>query len=373
MLTSSRLSKDLQLFLAVSGLLTLLGLVFIYSASALYALERFDSAHYFFAQHFISLCTALGGFFCFYLVPLSFWQRYASLFFAVSLMVMGCVLAFGKHPLFIAGASFLQHTGYSVQASEFIKLFSCLYLGYFLAKQRVIGWHFGRAYVPLLIIFSFTALLLLRQADISSTVVMLLTLLVMCFVGQCPLRYLLSTLSVVSSVIFFLLWQSPSYAERALSFLNPWTDPTGAGASMIQSLMAIGSGGWWGAQVAYVRQKFFYLPLQHTDFIFSLLAEEVGFAGCLIIMMLYLLFAVYGLRLVVQLQNRFAAYATLGFIVCTMLQVVVNMMVATGMLPTRGLSLPFVSFGGSSLLVLGCMLGFIVNAVAEQRRQSIWT
>lgn len=373
MLTSSRLSKDLQLFLSVSGLLTLLGLVFVYSASALYALECFDSAHYFFAQHFISLCTALGGFFCFYFVPLAFWQRYASLFFALSLIGMGSLFALKNHAILIPITALLEHTGYRVQASEFIKFFSCLYLGYFLAKQRVVGWHFGRAYVPLLIIFGFTALLLLRQADISSTVVMLLTLLVMCFVGQCPLRYLLSTLGVVSSVIFLLLWQSPSYAARALSFLNPWTDPTGAGASMIQSLMAIGSGGWWGAQVAYVRDKFFYLPLQHTDFIFSLLAEEVGFAGCLIIIMLYVLFAIYGLRLVVQIQNRFAAYATLGFVVCTMLQVVVNMMVATGMLPTRGLSLPFVSFGGSSLLVLGCMLGFIVNAVVEQGRQSVWS
>jgi len=149
--------------------------------------------------------------------------------------------------------------------------------------------------------------------------------------------------------------------NRILIFLNPWSDPQGRGFQIIQSLIAIGSGRVWGLGISNSKQKFFYLPMQHTDFIFPIIAEEMGFVGSIGILLLFFLFLWFGLRLTLAMKQPFTFFTSLGFVIFITLQAVINIMVATGLLPTKGLGLPFMSYGGSALMAVFAMVGFIIN------------
>jgi cell division protein FtsW len=165
--------------------------------------------------------------------------------------------------------------------------------------------------------------------------------------------------------VIFLVLTKAYRLKRILIFLNPWSDARGSGFQIIQSLIAIGSGSTWGLGVSESRQKFFYLPMQHTDFIFSIIAEETGFVGCLLLIGLFVALCFYGLRLALALDRPFAFFTTLGFILFITLQTTINIMVTCGLVPTKGLGLPFVSYGGTALICMWCMIGFIMNCARE--------
>ena len=150
-----------------------------------------------------------------------------------------------------------------------------------------------------------------------------------------------------------------------MTFINPWNDPQGAGFQIIQSLIAIGSGKWMGIGVAQSKQKFFYLPMQHTDFIFSIIAEETGFLGSFIIITLFTLFLLTGLRIAWQLQDSFSFFSVLGFVIMLSLQALINIFVVVGLLPTKGIGLPFISYGLSGLVCNMVMIGLIINMAQE--------
>jgi len=160
-----------------------------------------------------------------------------------------------------------------------------------------------------------------------------------------------------------LVYLKPYRLKRILTFLNPWEDPKGAGFQIIQSLIAIGSGSLWGVGISHSKQKFFYLPMQHTDFIFSIVAEEAGFLGSLCIIALFVSFAYFGMRLSWQLRDPFYQFTVLGFVILITLQAIINLAVTTGLVPTKGIGLPFVSYGNTSLVCSLCMVGLIINIV----------
>jgi len=361
------LRSDYYLLLWLASLFVVLGLLFIYSASSVYALECMGTSYYYLYRQFFSLCVACVGFCVCALTPLSFWRRFAPYLFlgALLLTVLTVIpgLGFSVH----GARRWIYIYRFGIQPSELLKLFIFLYTAFFLAKRYRDTRSFNASYLPLLIVVGITSLILLRQPDFGSTVILSLTIAAMCFVAEYRWYYLLVTAAAALPVAALLVWLYPYRLQRIFAFLSPWSDPYGKGFQVIQSMIAIGSGGWCGAGIAYSKQKFFYLPMHHTDFIFSIIAEEVGFIGCVVLMAGYFLFAVVGLRIARRLQDPFASYATVGFIVCITLQAIINMMVATGLLPTKGLVLPFMSFGGSSLLVIGSMLGLIANFVRQER------
>lgn len=364
---TERLRRNLHIFLSIAGMLTILGVVFVYSASAVYGIENVRSAHAFFARHFLSLLGGALGFTLFYIVPLATWRKYASALLGLSLILTGLVLTAEWRAVTSRLFPLLVASGYRIVPRELLKFFSCLYLGHFVAKREQGIPSFWRGYFPLVIIFGFASVLLLQHSDAGSVLVLLLTLSAVCFAAQYKTIYLLGTWGAALFMALGYAWGYPAQASQVLSYVNPWHDPHGAGYEMIQSLMAIGSGSWWGTKTMYTKQLFFYLPVENTDFVFSIIAQEVGFLGCALVIAGYCAFAIYGMRIVTQLHDRFAAYMTLGFILSICLQVVLNMMVATGMLPLDGFELPFISFSGHSLVIMGCMLGLIANAVSAQR------
>ncbi len=364
-----RLRSDVRIFVAIVSVLTIVGFVFVYSSSSIFALEKFGAAHYFLKKQLIYVIPGIIGFFTFALIPLSLWRRYAALFFlgALGLTLLTFVPFLGLK--FHGSNRWLSIAGFSFQPSELLKLFLFMYMGLFLEKRLNYIKSFARTYVPFLAILGIVFLILLKQPDFGSVITIFSTALMLFFVAECKMMYLVITALCACPLIVYLVLAKSYRLKRVLIFLNPWADPQGGGFQIIQSLIAIGSGQTWGLGISNSKQKFFYLPMQHTDFIFPIIAEEVGFVGSVVLVMLFLLFCFFGLRIAVALTNPFAFFTSLGFVVFITLQAVINIMVSSGLLPTKGLGLPFISYGGTALVCFWCMVGFIVNAARAERNQ----
>jgi cell division protein FtsW len=356
-----KLKSDLRRFLLVVIGLTLIGLIFVYSSSSVFALEKFGNSAYFLKRQLTYLFLGIAGFFVFALTPKSFWKKYASLFFigSVCLTLLTFVPQLG---LRCHGSNrWLSIAGFSFQPSELLKLFLLIYLGYFLEKKQKVSGSFVNSYLPYLFVLGITSLVLLKQPDFGSMVTIFSTSVILLFVAEFNLIYLLGTVILMVPAGVYLILTKSYRLNRILIFLNPWADPQGRGFQIIQSLIAIGSGSIWGLGISNSKQKFFYLPMQHTDFIFSIVAEETGFVGSCIVVLFYFLLCLYGLRLALKLQGSFEFFTTIGFVVFISLQAVINLMVTTGLVPTKGLSLPFISYGGTAIISLFCMMGLIAN------------
>jgi cell division protein FtsW len=212
-----------------------------------------------------------------------------------------------------------------------------------------------------------TCAILLKQPDFGLTATLFATAFIIMFIAQVPLRYILGTLALMLPAAFALIYWQPYRLKRILTFLNPWDDPQGAGFQIIQSLIAIGSGGFSGVGIAQSKQKFFYLPMHHTDFIFSIVAEETGFLGSCILISLFVMFLFFGIRIATQLHDQFSKLATFGFVTLISMQAAINILVATGLVPTKGMGLPFISYGNTSLIATMIMIGLIINMVQAQK------
>jgi cell division protein FtsW len=361
------LKRDMRAVLGITSLLTLLGLLFIYSSSSVLALEKLGSASFFVKKQSFFLIPSFLGFLFFALVPISFWRKYAPAFFLLALA--GTVLTFiPPFGVKIHGSyRWLNLFGVSMQPSEVLKLFLLIYMGFFLErKQRQIE-SFVHGYLPFLVILGLTFFVLLKQPDFGSVVTLMVTALVLLFVAEFQWIHLAMTVLASIPACVYLIMRKAYRLNRILIFLNPWSDAQGRGFQIIQSLIAIGSGGLWGVGISCSKQKYFYLPMQHTDFIFPIIAEETGFVGAMVLIALYFAFCYFGLRVAMQLESPFTRFTTLGFVVLISLQAVINLMVSSGLLPTKGLGLPFISYGGTALVVMWSMIGFIVAAVRDQR------
>jgi len=365
----NRLRIDVRIFVVLVAILTLIGLIFVYSSSSVFALEKYGSAHYFLKKQFLYLIPSIGLFFVFALVPLTVWKRWAPWLFIGSLALTSLTLLpyFGLK--FHGSNRWLSIAGFSFQPSEFLKLFLLMYMGFFLERKYDRIKSFMHTYLPFLFILGISFAILLKQPDFGSVITILVTALTLFFVAECKMIYLVVTALCAMPAIVYLIMSKSYRLRRVLVFLNPWADPQGAGFQIIQSLIAIGSGRAWGVGLSNSKQKFFYLPMQHTDFIFPIIAEEIGFIGVLVLLVLYGAFCFFGLRIAVSLHNPFAFFTTLGFVVFISLQAIINLMVSTGLLPTKGLGLPFISYGGTALMCFWGMVGFVVNCARAERVQ----
>jgi cell division protein FtsW len=362
-----QLHADLKIFLALIASLIIIGFLFIYSSSSVYALEKFGSASYFVKKQFFGLGLGfLGLLFCRF-ISLDYIKNITPLLFCSSL-IMTCLTLLPTFSERIHGSRrWLYCYGYSFQPSELLKISLLLYLAYFLTKQEAYLKSFRYGYLPFVSILGVVALILLKQPDFGMTVTLLITSFLLFFIVQFKTKHLVVTLTTLLPTIGALIYMRPYRWQRILTFLNPWNDPKGSGFQIIQSLIAIGSGSLLGIGISHSKQKFFYLPMQHTDFIFSIIAEETGFIGSLAIITIYFLFLYFGIRIAWQLKDSFASFLTLGFVLLISLQTIINLAVATGLAPTKGIGLPFVSYGISALLCSLCMVGVIINCVYENR------
>ena len=247
---------------------------------------------------------------------------------------------------------------FGIQPSEAMKLGIIIFTSKFLANNTIKTL---KDIIPILFITLFTFFLIMLQPDFGTGMIIVLSIIGLLFIAGVNIKYFirLGLIGLIGVVVLILI--APYRLERILSFLNPWSDPLGSGFQIIQSLYAIGPGGLFGYGFLNSRQKHFYLPEPQTDFIFSIISEEFGFMGILIVSSLFLIIIIRGLKIARNANNLFSKYLAFGIVFQISIQTILNLMVVVGLIPVTGVTLPFLSYGGSSLLITLCSIGILLN------------
>ena len=351
----------LTLFLTIITILSIVGLIFIYSSSPAYALEKCGSPHYYVTKQLLGIVFGLFALLCAFLTPLPVIKKTAPLFFVAALILTALTLVPGIGAVINGSRRWLILGGFVFQPSELLKIATLVYLAAFIEKKEYHLTSFTHGYVPFLVIIGLATAVILPQPDFGQAVTLILTGFIIFFIAQGSLTHLAYTTAPVLLGALLLILLKPYRFKRILIFLDPWADPQGAGFQIIQSLIAIGAGGLSGVGLTNSKQKFFYLPMQHTDFIFSIIAEETGFIGTTFLISLYVALLFVGCKLAWHMKDMFSKLVTLGFVVLINLQTLINIYVTTGLAPTKGIGLPFVSYGNSAMLCNLLMVGIIIN------------
>ncbi len=357
---SRKLSYDMTLF-ATATLIVVVGMVMIYSASAMIATQRFGHGPYYFLtrQGAFLVAGAIAMLFLMHLNP-ALLQNRRVVYGALALVVLGLIAALFQSP--INGTHrWIQLPWFHLQPSELAKPAMILFLASFLTKREERINDVTTTLLPVGFILALIAGLILLGRDLGTALVLILVAAGMIFAAGIAWRYVAAlSLLLIPAAAYFAL-SVPYRRERLLVFLNPEADPLGKGFHTMQSLIALGTGGFEGLGIGNGRQKLFFLPEPHTDFIFSIIGEELGFIGAVLLLGAFALLASRGFRIARYSQDRFAFYAALGCTLMISIQALVNVSVALCLLPTKGLPLPLVSYGGSSLVASLIAVGLLLN------------
>ena len=346
-----------------------IGIVMVYSASSALALKKFGTDYYFLKrQALFSLLGIVTMVTCRH-IPLNVYKSLTYPLLVVSILFL-ILIQVSNLGVSAGGATrWLNIMGFTFQPSEIARLAMVIYLAYSMSKKQEQIKDLYIGFLPHVIVLSIFTVLIFMQPDFGSVVILCAITWIMLFVGGVGLRYLLSSLFLLLPIAYFIMRHADYRLRRLTSFLDPWQYPTDAGYQVIHSLMAFGSGGIWGNGIGRGYQKLFYLPEPHTDFIFSVIGEELGLVGVLAILGLYALILWRGISIARNAKDAFNAYLAIGITVAIILQVCVNMGVTLGLLPTKGLTLPFLSYGGTSLLINMASIGILMNIGAKSARK----
>jgi cell division protein FtsW len=333
----------------------------IYSASSIYAWDRYKDSLFFLKRHIIFLL--IGILFTFFVMCIDYrsFQRYARplLFISIILLILVLIPGIGRE---VSGARrWFRFKFISFQPSEFANLAVIIYISDFISRKGKVIKTFFRGFVPPVCVLGMVTLLILMQPDLGTTLALGAVVFIMLFVAGVRPAYLLSTILSGLPMLYILIFSVPYRAKRIMAFLNPWLDPKGSGFQIIQSQIALGSGGIFGLGLGHSKQKLFYLPAAHTDFIFSIIGEELGLLGTLGVIILFIIFIQQGLKIIKNAPDKFGYFVALGLVLMISLKAIINIGVSCGMLPTKGLPLPFISYGGSSFIFDLLSVGLLIN------------
>jgi cell division protein FtsW len=360
---------DVPLLFAVLFLVGI-GIVMVYSASSAVASERFGSDAFFLKRQALYSLIGIVALVVYAHVP---FRLLRALTYPLLLVGLGLLVAVQVSGLGVAAGGslrWLQIGPVTFQPAEVARLTLVIYLAYSLSKKQDALATFSVGLLPHLLILTAFSILLMMQPDFGSVVIFAVLTWLMMFVGGVRLRHLMSVCVLLLPLAYFLMVNAAYRIRRLISFLDPWQHPADQGYQMIHSLMAFGSGGLWGAGIGKSYQKLFYLPEPHTDFIFAVIGEELGLLGVLFILALYAMILWRGLRIACGCQDRFGMLLATGITFALALQVSVNMGVCLGLLPTKGLTLPFISYGGTSLLLNMAAIGILMNIGANHAKRA---
>lgn len=342
-------------------MLIAIGVVMIYSTSAIYASEKFDDSYFFLKRQLFWLALGFLTFFVVSRVPYTSFRHLKWIILGASLLSLIAVFIpyLGKSA---GGAQrWIQVGSFTLQPSEFAKVALIIFLAdYLTMKQRKLS-HFLRGFLPCLLVLGLFMGLIVLQPDLGTVLLLGAVSFILFFVSGIRMTHLLTLFLISLPVLYHFIFKVTYRRNRMLAFINPWKDPEGTGFQIIQSFIALGSGGVSGMGLGESRQKLFYLPEAHTDFIFSIVGEELGLIGALAILLLFSCMIFLGFRIALKAQDLFGRLLALGLISILGLQALINIGVVTGALPTKGLALPFISYGGSNLIISLMMVGILVN------------
>lgn len=347
-------------------LLVGIGITMVYSSSAILARERYDDSYFFLKRQVLNLIIGFGALYVGRIVSFSYYKRFAYPILITAVALLALVQIPGIGATAGGAARWLSVGGFHFQPSEFAKIALIIFMAYMLDKKADRLKHFGFGFLPPMLIALLLIFLVLLGKDLGNAVLMAGTVIAMMFVAGARMVYLVA-LALMTLPAFYKLIASVSYRrQRILAFLDPWEYSRDAGFQIIQSYLAFQAGGILGAGLGQGKQKLFYLPEAHTDFIFSVLGEELGLWGVLVVMLLFAVWITRSFMISWKATDHFRRYIGFGITLMIGWMAVLNMGVVMGLLPTKGIPLPFVSYGGTSLVINLFAVGLLLNISAHQ-------
>lgn len=350
----------INLFIVTITLICI-GIVMIYSASGIYTMDRYKDGFFSLKRHVIFL--AIGLLLSFLIMSIDYrkFRNYAKPLLIISFMLLILVLIPGIGREVSGARRWFRFKFISFQPSELANLAIIIYTADFIARKGNLIKSFWRGFLPPVCILGTSALLILIQPDLGTTVALGIVVFLMLFIAGVRSTYLFGMLLASLPFLYLLIFSVPYRRMRIMAFLNPWVDPRGSGFQIIQSQIALGSGGLFGVGLGHSRQKLFYLPAAHTDFIFSIIGEELGLLGTLSVIILFVIFIRQVIKIIRNTQDKFGYFLSLGLASMICFKAIVNIGVSCGLFPTKGLPLPFISYGGSSFVFDIISVAIIMN------------
>lgn len=346
------------------------GLMMVTSAS-LHLGDRIDSPFYYSWKHLFSIGIGIAAGLIVMQIPTNYWQRYSAYLYLLGLLLLLLLLIPGVGRSAGGATRWIPLGIFNLQSSEFMKLFVVLYLAGYLVRRHVEVRHSVKGFINPMLLLGIACALIMIQPDFGTTTVILVTALGMLFLGGAALWQFIALIGLVGLSLATLVLSSEYRMARITGFLDPWADVNGSGYQLAQALIAFGRGEWTGVGLGNGIQKQFYLPEAHTDFLMAVIGEEFGLLGSVAVVLMLSVFVwrafTIGTSALLK-GRRFAAYVAYGLAVWTGFQAFVNMGVNVGLLPTKGITLPFMSFGGNSIIVACLVLAMLLRIDYENRQ-----
>ena len=347
--------------LFVTLILITFGTVMIYSSSSLIAAERFGDGYYFLKKQILFVFMGLGVMMIMSKIPYYYLRKVAYLSILLSVVLLSLLLI-TQLGISVSGATRWLTLGvFSFQVTELVKVSLVLFLAHFLTRKEDYIKELARGFLAPLLITSLIVYLVLLQPDFGTAVIMAMLLILMFYLAGSRILHLIGLVTLLIPAGFMLVVYKGYRLERFMSFLDPWKDPANSGFQIIQSLLSFGSGGVLGVGIGDGMQKLFYLPEPHTDFILSVIAEESGFIGVMIIIFLFVILVFKGFVISYKAPDLFGTLLASGLTTIIVLEAFINMAAVMGLIPTKGLVLPFLSYGGTSLIMSMATVGVLLN------------
>ncbi|MFE8703628.1 stage V sporulation protein E [Cytobacillus sp. FJAT-54145] len=364
---TKKATPDFILMIVTFALLAV-GLIMVYSASAVWAEYKFDGDSFFFAKRQM-LFAVVGVIAMFFIMNVDYWtwRNLAKVIIIICFVLLVLVLIPGIGNVRNGSRSWIGVGAFSIQPSEFMKLAMIAFLAKFLSENQKKITSFKKGLVPSLGLVFLAFGMIMLQPDLGTGTVMVGTCVVMIFIAGARISHFVGLGLLGLAGFAVLVISAPYRIKRITSFLDPWSDPQDSGFQIIQSLYAIGPGGLFGLGLGQSRQKFFYLPEPQTDFIFAILAEELGFIGGSFVLLLFALLLWRGIRIALGSPDLFGSFLAVGIVAMIAIQVMINVGVVTGLMPVTGITLPFLSYGGSSLTLMLIAIGVLLNISRHSR------
>lgn len=361
-------SDKLLLFLACG--LAAFGLVMVYSSSYIYSQEKFGDGLYYFNRHLVFLSIGLISMVVCRFVDYRIWGKLALPLFGLCLGLMALTQVPGLAHRAGGASRWLNLGGITIQPVEFTKLAVVMLVAKLLARPDQDREHWVSGYAVFLWPAAVTAMFCLMQSDFGSTALVVATTGLMLYLGAVRLRFLIGTVAALIPLLALAIVTTPYRIARVLTFLDPWADPQGSGFQIIQSFIAFHRGGLFGVGLGNSRAKVFYLPEAHNDFVLSVVGEELGFVGIALLSFAFLLLVFRGIRTAAKADSAFGELLAGGLTVLLGFGVFWNAAIVLGLFPTKGMNMPFISSGGSSILCVLTIIGILLNISAQGRREN---
>ena len=359
---------DIILLFAVLALVGI-GIVMVYSTSAIIAGDRFGDPYYFLKRQALYAAVGFVLMIVMMFLPYEILKRFAYPILVSSVFLLIAVLIPGIGHRTGGAMRWLKIQSFSFQPSEFAKLGMVIFLAYLLAKKEEKIRSFSFGFLPPVLLSGLVIALVMKEPDFGAAFFLTVMVFLLLFVGGARVIYIASAFLIAIPVAYALLMNVGYRYKRLMSFIRPWEDPSGTSFQIIQSFLSFGSGGLFGLGLGEGRQKLFFLPAPHTDFIFSVIGEELGLVGATVVVLLFFILTLRGIQIGLSLEDRFGVYLALGITLMISLQAVINMGVVLGLLPTKGLTLPFISYGGTSLIANMAGVGILFQLSTHVERR----